>query len=282
MLSLKYYDLVLKKPLKLCYLYTYTKLGGQTAVKNLTFLLLLLLPLVAFTSSGCDNESNAQETSVEAEILAVDFLQNIISGSIGEKISQNEYAVELELSPNTIYTSDIPRRTAGSITTESFYNNFNLNFPELFPNAILSMNEGDVVTAITFEMKNPAFDPLTGILELTISPLNTDTDAGESSINLIEIDDITSPFGQSSLFIDDASNTCQGLAQGTCSIGNNIDASCGGSICCFIDGECSNPEAVCTGGSVGICSVTGEVCLDDSCCTSGLGCLTTVPIDIGL
>ncbi len=241
-------------------------------MKKLSFLLLLVLPFVAFISSSCDNESNAEQIFEDNDTLAVDFLQNIISGTIGEKISQNEYVIEFELSPNTIYTSDIPRRTAGSITTESFYNNFNLNFPESFPNAILSMNQGDVVTAIPFEMKNPVFDPLTGILELTISPLITNNDTGESSINLIQIDDITSPFGQSSLFIDDASNTCQGLVQGKCSIGDSPDSSCGPS-CCFIDGECSDSEAVCTGGSSGICSVTGEDCLDDLCCTKGLGCL---------
>jgi len=251
-------------------------------MKKLTILLFLMLPLVAFTISGCDNESNAQDTIEEVEVLAVDFLQNIISGSIGEKTSENEYPVELELSPNTIYTSDIPRRTAGSITTESFYNNFNLNFPELFPNAILSLNDGDVVTAITFEMKNPVYDPISGIVELTIATLNIDTDAGEESINLIEIEDIISPFGQSSLFIDDASNTCQGLVEGKCSEGKNIDRyTCNrdDDTCCYIDGQCSDGGAVCTNGSAGICSVTGEDCLDDVCCSTGLGCLDFIPLD---
>jgi hypothetical protein len=82
--------------------------------------LLLLIPLIAFMNSGCDNESNAQQNVEETEALAVDFLQNIISGSVGEKISENEYLFELTLSPNTVFTSDMPRRKAGSTTTENF------------------------------------------------------------------------------------------------------------------------------------------------------------------
>jgi hypothetical protein len=71
-------------------------------------------------SSGCDNESNAQQNTQETETLAVDFLQNVLSGSVGEKISANEYIFEFTLSPNTVFTSDTPRRKAGSITTENF------------------------------------------------------------------------------------------------------------------------------------------------------------------
>jgi hypothetical protein len=157
--------------------------------------LLLFLPLIAFINSGCDNDSNAQQNVEETEALAVDFLQNIISGSVGEKISENEYMFELTLSPNTVFTSDMPRRKAGSITTENFYDNFDINFPESFPNAILSINEGAVPSAVPFEMKNPVYNPSTGVLEVIISPLEITTDAGEGSVNLIEIEDIISPFG---------------------------------------------------------------------------------------
>ena len=138
------------------------------------------------------------------------------------------------------------------------------------------------MVAIPFEMKNPDYDPSTGILELTVSPLDITQDAGGSSINLTGIDEITSPFGQSSLFIDDAVNSCQGLTQGKCSTGNSI-ATCGdGSMnCCFIDGQCNDVGAVCNGGSSGVCSVTEEDCLSDQCCTSGgisTDCLDVIPI----
>jgi len=232
---------------------------------------LLFLPLIAFINSGCDNESNAQQEVEETEVLAVDFLQSIISGSFGEKISENEYMLELKLSPNTVFAADEPRRTAGSITTEFFYDNFDINFSESFPNAILSINEGDTPTAVPFEMKSPVFNPLTGVLEVIISPLKTTSDAGESPINLIEIEAIVSPFGQSSLFIDDATNTCQGLVIGQCSSGNSDDGTD-----CAIDDQCLDTVATCVGASSGICSVTGEICISEECCTTGFGCLSSV------
>jgi hypothetical protein len=188
-------------------------------IKILPFL--LLLPLIAFMSSGCDNESNAQQNTQETETLAVDFLQNVLSGSVGEKISANEYIFEFTLSPNTVFTSDTPRRKAGSITTEKFYDNFDINFPESFPNAILAINEGATPSGVPFEMRNPVYNPSTGVLEVIISPLETTSDAGEGSVNLIDIEDIISPFGQSSLFIDDATNTCSGLVIGMCSTGKS-------------------------------------------------------------
>lgn len=236
---------------------------------------LLFLPLIAFINSGCDNESNAQQKVEETKALAVDFLQNIISGSVGEKISENEYMLELKLSPNTVFAADEPRRTAGSITTEFFYDNFDINFPESFPNAILSINEGDTPTAVPFEMKSPVFNPLTGVLEVIISPLETTSDAGESPINLIEIETIVSPFGQSSLFIDDATNTCQGLVIGQCSSVNSDEGTD-----CAIDGQCQVTGATCVGGSSGMCSVTGEGCVSEECCTTGFGCLTSDIIDL--
>ncbi|MEK6224315.1 MAG: hypothetical protein N2A97_05565 [Thermodesulfobacteriales bacterium] len=242
--------------------------------------LLLLLPLIAFMNSGCDNESNAQQNVEETETLAVDFLQNIISGSVGEKISENEYLFELTLSPNTVFTADMPRRKAGSITTEKFYDNFNINFPESFPNAILAINEGATPSGVPFEMKNPIYNPSTGVLEVIISPLETTSDAGEGSVNLIDIEDIISPFGQSSLFIDDATNTCAGLTQGMCSTGNNVGGDCSGDKCCFLDGQCLDPTATCDGGSPGVCSVTGEDCVSEECCTSELGCLDAMIIPL--
>ena len=174
-----------------------------------------------FLSSGCDNESNAQQNTQETETLAVDFLQNIISGSVGEKISENEYLFEITLSPKTVFTADMPRRKAGSITTEKFYDNFDINFPESFPNAILAINEGATPSGVPFEMKNPVYNPSTGVLEVIISPLETTSDAGEGSVNLIDIEDILSPFGQNSLFIDDVTNTCSGLVIGMCSMGKS-------------------------------------------------------------
>ncbi len=236
---------------------------------------LLFLPLIAFINSGCDNESNAQQKVEETEALAVDFLQNIISGSVGEKISENEYMLELELSPNTIFSADLPRKTAGRIPTEFFYDNFDINFPGVFPNAILSINEGDTPTAVPFEMKSPVFNPLTGVLEVIISPLETTSGAGESPVNLIEIEAIVSPFGQSSLFIDDATNTCAGLVIGTCSSGKSVDELNGEFGACAFDAECVDSGATCEGGSIGMCSVTGEECISEECCTTGLGCETT-------
>jgi len=237
-------------------------------------LLLLVLPFFAFIESGCDKDSNAQQQVEETGALAVDFLQNIISGSIGVKISENEYMLELKLSPNTVFVADEPRRTAGSITTEFFYDNFDINFPGVFPNAILSINEDDTPTAVPFEMKSPVFNPLTGVLEVIISPLETTSGAGESPVNLIEIETIVSPFGQSSLFIDDATNTCAGLVLGTC-----VD---GAQTICAFDGQCDNVPDVqqCDGGSLGMCSVTGEICSSEDCCTTGFGCLTTAIIDL--
>ncbi|MCH7519477.1 MAG: hypothetical protein IH964_10690 [Candidatus Dadabacteria bacterium] len=239
-------------------------------------LLLLVLPFFAFMQSGCENNSNAQQEVEEMEALAVDFLQNIISGSVGEKISENEYMFELTLSPNTVFTADMPRRKAGSITTENFYDNFDINFPESFPNAILSINEGAVPSAVPFEMKNPVFNPSTGVLEVIISPLETTTDAGEESVNLIDIGDIISPFGQSSLFIDDATNTCQGLVLVECSTGTGS----GDNGQCALDGQCLDSGATCDGGSPGTCSVTGEDCASEECCTTGFGCLDAINIPL--
>ena len=246
-------------------------------------LLLLVLPFFAFIESGCDENSNAQQEAEEAETLSVDFLQNIISGSVKEKISQNEYMLELELSPNTIFTADLPRRTAGSIATEKFYDNFNINFPEEFPNAILSLNEDGIPSSLPFEMKNPSFNPQTGVLEVIVSPLEITADAGNAAVDLLNIEDIISPFGKSSLFIDDATNTCQGLVIGQCSTGiSDFPDVCVPQTCCYLDGQCQDPNnlAVCVGGSTGTCSVTGEDCVDDFCCTNGLGCLTAPPIDL--
>ncbi len=240
--------------------------------------LLLLLPLIAFVNSGCDNESNAQQNISESETLAVDFLQNVLSGSVGEKISANEYIFELTLSPNTVFTSDTPRRKAGSITTEKFYDNFDINFPESFPNAILAINEGATPSGVPFEMKNPIYNPATGVLEVIISPLEITSDAGNSAVDLLDIEDIISPFGQSSLFIDDATNTCSGLVMGMCSTGTNQD---GVTSTCVLDADCVDTSATCDGGSPGVCSVTDEDCVSDECCTSGLeGCLDAIPIPL--
>ncbi len=243
-------------------------------------LLLLVLPLFAFIQSGCENNSNAQQETIEIEILAVDFLQNIISGSVGEKISANEYVLELELSPNTVYMSDLPIRTSGSMTTEKFYENFNINFPEEFPNALLSINEVGTPSSLTFEMKSPSYDPETGILEVIVSPLEVTSDAGSAAVDLVDVEEILSPFGQSSLFIDDATNTCAGLEQGMCSTGIGQGVDCGNDMCCFIDGQCKDESATCVGGSAGTCSVSEQDCLDNVCCTSGLGCLDVIPLPL--
>jgi hypothetical protein len=85
----------------------------------------------------------------------------------------------------------------------------------------LAINEGATPSGVPFEMKNPVYNPSTGVLEVIISPLETTSDAGEGSVNLIDIEDIISPFGQSSLFIDDATNTCSGLVIGMCSTGKS-------------------------------------------------------------
>ena len=240
-------------------------------MRNL-MLLLLVLPSLAFMLSGCENSSNAQQEPIEIEILAVDFLQNITSGTVVEKVSDTEYMLELELSPNTIYVSDLPLRTSGSMTTEKFYENFNINFPEEFPNALLAINEAAAPSSLTFELKDPSYDPETGTLEVIILPLEVTSDTGSEAVDLIEVDELISPFGQSSLFIDDAANSCAGLTEGTCSMGNSAPAAqcTGGMKCCFMDEDCADPGATCNGGSTGECSVSGQICLSNNCCTTGI------------
>ncbi len=118
-------------------------------------IIFLVLPLLSLTQTSCENNSNAQQEIVGKELLAVDFLQNISSRRVGGPISDSEYLLVLNLSANTSYMSDLPLRSIGSMNTEKFYENFDINFPEEFPNAMISINEVETPSSIAFEMKNP-------------------------------------------------------------------------------------------------------------------------------
>ncbi len=92
---------------------------------------------------------------------------------------------------------------------------------------------------------------------------------------MINIDELISPFGQSSLFMDDATNTCAGVVFGTCSNDSeSTNPDCNTFGCCATAEDCmGEPESVtCDIPEPGSCSVTGQGCFDNICCTTGLDC----------
>lgn len=184
------------------------KVADITKGYKLFFVLPLLLALLVAT--GCDETDSAQEG---ASLL---FLQNATSGSV-ENIDPESSSLaslkegdrlllSLNVATNTIFFFNRPVRQAGSMTTEEFVDNFDENFGDVPPNAVLEFeNTEGIVTAVPLILSNPVYDSSTGIIEYMASPLEFTPDVYSSSTveQIKMVGEIESSFGIATLFIDE-------------------------------------------------------------------------------
>jgi len=172
--------------------------------------------LLSLSSVSCDNDANGQDVNE-----SVDFLQNVISGSVIANTQDGDVILQLQLSPVTTYISESPGFEAGVIITENFFEMFSGIFNDLVPNSVLAFRENGTAVSVPIALKDPAYDPETNTVEYTATPLEITPATNFSGMSIVSrsIEDLESPFGPAFLFIDSGSITSFG---GTCGDGANL------------------------------------------------------------
>ena len=165
-------------------------------------LLLVLLLSLSLPLAGCDNDNaNAQGDNIQADLLV-----DIVSGSVSENPEGEGFILEVEVSPVTVFIEDRPGLRSGAITTEAILENFNSVFNEGPPNAIFSLVEGEVRVAVPVTLISADFDAAESTAEFLVTPMDeaaTVNSPPGTSLELTDISDLASPFGQALLFIDE-------------------------------------------------------------------------------
>jgi len=167
--------------------------------------LLLSLGLLLFLSlslTGCnDDNANAQEdTEIE-----LDFLIDVISGAVLENPEGDGFILELEVSPITVFIAERPSLDSGTITTEFFLEEFDENFSDDPPNAILTFrDEEGLAVAVTVKLNSVVFDAEESVAEFLVTQLDeiTDSNPPGTAVELNSLTDIPPNLGQAFLFID--------------------------------------------------------------------------------
>lgn len=178
--------------------------------KILSNVILLILLSVSFI--GCDEESNSARSG-ELSTPSFLFVQNSESGTLEAIEGQDEKLLLTlnNLSPDTVYFTDIPERTAGQQPTPEIINNFlsDLSTP---PRAALQIrNEDGSVDVVALSLLSAEFDPndqsvkyeatiSSDNLEFYFNPNNNQPISGEPVLDSGGL--VPMSFGSSSLFID--------------------------------------------------------------------------------
>ena len=210
----------------------------------LSILALLLLGSLAFTS--CDNNATGQDGDQD-----VDFIQNVVSGSVIGTTEDGDLILQLELSPITTFFAENPGFEAGIINTDNFFVLFDEIFSSFSPNSVLALRENGSAVSIPISLSEPDYDPETGVVEYIAKSLEftpTTTFMGDSIVSR-SIEDLDSPFGPAFLFIDSGSlnfgGACGDGGGLICPIGIG-----GGDPCINTNTTVGSPDCCNLGGSV--------------------------------
>jgi len=175
--------------------------------------LLLSLGLLLFLSlslAGCNDDDAKAQGDDE---IGQDLLIDVISGAVLENPEGDDFILELEVSPITIFIDERPGNNSGSINTEDFLENFNEIIGDVPPNAILTYRAEDgTAIAVAVKLNSVVFDTLESVAEFLVTPLDQITNLSPpgTSVELKNIDDVESLFAPALLFID--SITCSSCA----------------------------------------------------------------------
>ena len=210
----------------------------------LSLMAFLLLASISFV--GCDNNATGQDESDR-----VDFIQNVISGSLVASTQQGDFVLQVELSPITTYFTENPGFEAGIISTEIFFEMFTDIFSGKSPNSVLVLRDNGSAQSVPVSLSNPSYNPQTGVAVFTatsleFTPVSMSLD---QPLLAISIDDLESPFEEAFLFFDSGSI---GFAGGECGDGAGMVCPIGGpgeGSPCINTGP-SGPECCFLGGGV--------------------------------
>ncbi|MEM7008267.1 MAG: hypothetical protein AAF462_03955 [Thermodesulfobacteriota bacterium] len=171
-------------------------------MKTKTLLILVLLFFAAGSLISCDNDATGQDQSED-----VDFIQNIVSGSVIASTQEGQFIIQLELSPVTTFFAENPGFEAGVVNTTNFFVFYDEIFTNFNPNSVLALRENGTAITVPVSLSNPEYDPQTGVVEYTATSLDftpVTTFSGDSIVSR-SIADLDSPFGPAFLFIDSGS-----------------------------------------------------------------------------
>jgi len=171
--------------------------------------LLLSLGLLLFLSlslTGCNDDNAKAQGDVEDEL---DFLIDVISGSVLEDPEGDSFILELEVSPTLVFIAERPSVDSGTLTTGFFLEEFDEIFSDDPPNAILTFrDEEGLAVAVPVKLNSVVFDRELSVAEFRVTPLVEFT--GENpigtSVELNGLTDIPPEFGRAFLFIDSVSS----------------------------------------------------------------------------
>ena len=169
-------------------------------MKNRLYLSLLAVFLLAsLAMTGCDSDANGQDS-----VLRVDFMQNVVSGSVELNGEGQDPTLQLEVSPFTSFFTENPGFQAGIMTTDLFFDQFTEIFGGLSPNSVLAIRQGGTAISVPIELSSPDFDPETGTVVFTVRQLeqNPAVSFPGVSVEIMQLDELTSPFESAFLFID--------------------------------------------------------------------------------
>ena len=192
-------------------------------MKNKIYLSLIAAILLASAGlSACDNNANGQDGE-----LRVDFMQNVVSGSVELNGQGEDPTLQLEVSPFTSFFSENPGFQAGIMSTDLFFDQFTEIFGGLSPNSVLAIRQGETAISVPIELSSPDYDPDTGTVVFTVRQLeqNPAVSFQGVSIEIMQLDELTSPFESAFLFIDSGIFDPGGILDpngGPCSDGANM------------------------------------------------------------
>jgi len=167
--------------------------------------LLLSLGLLLFLSlslTGCNDDNANAQGDGEDEL---DFLVDVISGSVLENPEGDGFILDLEVSPITVFIAERPSNNSGTLTTEVFLESFNEIFGDVPPNAILTFrDEEGTAVAVAVKLNSVVFDAEESVVEFLVTQLDeiTDSTPPGTAVELKSLNDVPSPFGPASLFVD--------------------------------------------------------------------------------
>ncbi len=222
-------------------------------MKNKTLLSLIgLLFLASGLIIGCDNNATGQDESDR-----VDFIQNVISGSVVASTQEGDFILQLELSPITTYFTENPGFEAGIISTENFFNMFSDIFSGQSPNSVLALRNNGSAQSVPISLSNPSYNSQTGVVVFTAASLEFTpvSMSSDQSLLAVSIDDLESPFGEAFLFIDSGSIGYDG---GVCGDGAGM--------ICPLGGPGAGSPCLNTNPSPECCNLGGSVSCSDCGC----------------
>ncbi len=194
--------------------------------KIFTSLLIIGTAILLFIG-GCGDDNNNNISTDKKDVGKVDSYLFVQNGTSGNSIDNGDGTYTLTINgiaPQTIYFSDRPKRDAGQIPMQDFFNTFPC-FESNPPNAaidILNAVEGNDVAIV--ELFNPVYDDSTATLQYTMRYLK-DVNHSISTFNERNDGVIPESFGAVALFIDSCSNRYVDCGDGS-------GATAGIALCC--------------------------------------------------